>query len=575
MHAVLFLIAAGFPAQDDGQDNLAALVGVLKEVDDASFHLDILRGVRDGLKGRQRIRMPKGWKEVSAKLSKSSNAEVRELVRTLSTAFGDVGALKALRATLSDGRADTKERLNALDTLLGVHDEGLPPILLGLLGDKAVRGASIRALAAYNVEETPAAILGIYPNLNVSEQRDAVNTLASRKGFAKRLIKAVDAKKVNRGDLTAATARQLRAHGDAAIDKWIDTVWGRVKKSSEAKQKEIARVKEMLLNGPKGDTPAGRAIFMRTCMQCHTLFGVGGKVGPELTGANRSSVDYLLGNILDPSAVVGKDYQATTIRTKDYRVISGIIRGQNKDSITILTENDTIILPRGRIDAMKTSQISMMPEGLFNQLDERGQRNLIGYLQSPFQVDPPAGQASTKMFNGKDLTGWKGDPEVWSVDNGEIVGRGPQKKNQFLYCDIPVADFRFIFEIKLIDNKGNSGIQFRSQRLPDGHAKGYQADAGPGWWGKLYHEHGRRLLWKKPGDEYAKRGEWNTYEILAVGSKIRTAINGNVCVDMDDGDKADLKGLIAFQVHSGGPMEVRFRNFRLEHNPEFKLKTKK
>ena len=104
--------------------------------------------------------------------------------------------------------------------------------------------------------------------------------------------------------------------------------------------------------------------------------------------------------------------------------------------------------------------------------------------------------------------------------------------------------------------------------------KGYQADMGKGWWGKLYEEHLRKKLWDKNRDHAVKNGEWNTYEILAVGSKIRTALNGVLCVDMDD-PKGARKGIFGLQVHSGGPTEVRFRNFRLELNPKFELKTKK
>ncbi|HZN63834.1 MAG TPA: family 16 glycoside hydrolase, partial [Tepidisphaeraceae bacterium] len=93
--------------------------------------------------------------------------------------------------------------------------------------------------------------------------------------------------------------------------------------------------------------------------------------------------------------------------------------------------------------------------------------------------------------------------------------------------------------------------------------------------GKLYHESGRGLLWDKGAPDGAiKKGDWNTYEILAVGHRIRTAVNGVPCVDLDD-PQGELKGHVAVQVHSGGPTEVRFKEFELELNPESKLKTVK
>ena len=97
--------------------------------------------------------------------------------------------------------------------------------------------------------------------------------------------------------------------------------------------------------------------------------------------------------------------------------------------------------------------------------------------------------------------------------------------------------------------------------------KGYQADVGPGWWGKLYEENGRGLLWPKSGEEHVRPGEWNTYEIVAVGHSIRTRINGKPCVDLDDPAGAP-RGVFAFQLHSGGATEVRFKDIRLELDPK-------
>jgi hypothetical protein len=188
-------------------------------------------------------------------------------------------------------------------------------------------------------------------------------------------------------------------------------------------------------------------------------------------------------------------------------------------------------------------------------------------------------EGTVELFNGRDLTGWEGDPAVWSVENGEIVGKGALKHNAFLFHKQEFADFRLIFEVKLKDDSGNSGVQFRSVPVGGGEAKGCQADIGPGWWGKLYEESARGLLFpakeqKFDSGPFVRKGDWNVYEILAVGSKIRTALNGNLCTDIDD-DKIAKSGRIAPQVHSGGMMEVRFRKFEMELNPRFELKTVK
>jgi hypothetical protein len=120
----------------------------------------------------------------------------------------------------------------------------------------------------------------------------------------------------------------------------------------------------------------------------------------------------------------------------------------------------------------------------------------------------------------------------------------------------------------LKDNAGNSGIQFRSQPLSGfEEVQGYQADIGVDWWGKLYEEHGRELLWKQSGEQYVLPGKWNKYEIRAEGPHIQTWINGNLCVDLRDPD-GEPRGVFALQLHSGGPTEVRFRNFELKILPK-------
>ncbi len=261
----------------------------------------------------------------------------------------------------------------------------------------------------------------------------------------------------------------------------------------------------------------------------------GGKIGPELTGSNRANLEYLLSNILDPSAVMAKEYQPSVVLTADGRVLTGLIKSQNPASISVQTANELVVVPRDEIEQTKLSEQSMMPDDLLKPLSEAEIRGLVAYLAAPAQVPVLATADTVKsFFNGQDLAGWHGDMSLWSVEDGQIVGRTKGlKENQFLTSDLAVGDFRLKVEVNLVDNQGNSGIQFRSEELPDGLVKGYQADIGAGWWGKLYEEHGRALLWSKSGESFVKPG-WNTYEIEAKGANLKTWINGQPCVDLQD-----------------------------------------
>jgi len=184
-------------------------------------------------------------------------------------------------------------------------------------------------------------------------------------------------------------------------------------------------------------------------------------------------------------------------------------------------------------------------------------------------------ETDREFFNTKDLAGWSAaDMSYWSVKDGAIVGHSdePIKGNKFIWSEVPVGDFHLSVDVKLTPAKRNAGIQFRSVAINEsGQAKGYQGDAGGGLWGKIYHEHGRRKLdWNDRGVEAVKHGDWNRYEILAVGDRIWTAINGTLRAAIKD-PEGERAGKIAFQIHAGPPQTVLYRNPTLKHNPKVEL----
>ena len=184
--------------------------------------------------------------------------------------------------------------------------------------------------------------------------------------------------------------------------------------------------------------------------------------------------------------------------------------------------------------------------------------------------------AKETFFNGKDLSGWSAeDISYWSVQNGGIVGtKGDQKipGNQFLWYEKKVNDFKLTLKVKQIPFAANAGIQFRSKRENNGHAVGYQADIGKGWWGSLYHEHGRKILAKNKDTERENLmlEKWNKYEILAVGHRIWLAINGQITVAVRD-PIGELEGQISLQIHGGMPQKVMYKELILKRNPKIEI----
>lgn len=175
----------------------------------------------------------------------------------------------------------------------------------------------------------------------------------------------------------------------------------------------------------------------------------------------------------------------------------------------------------------------------------------------------------TCLFNGKDLTGWVQPdvPTIFAVEDGVIVGRtqGDLKHNEFLATEKSYKDFHF--KAKVLFKNGNSGIQFRSERLPNGAMRGPQADIAAEWWGGLYDEAGKRgVIERYPiadALKIVKQNDWNAYEIIAKGNHVVITLNGTKILDRDD-PLFPKEGKLGLQTHVGPPMEVKFKDISIK-----------
>jgi putative heme-binding domain-containing protein len=375
-------------ASDQKPESIELLIDALQFAKRDEQALAILSGLLEALKGRRDVAAPENWAAAYDKLKKSRSTEILLRADALAAAFGDEAVLAVFRQTLQDPGASVAAREQALTALLRQRDKKLPPILRQLLRDESIRAGALRGLAVFDDPETPGAILTVYSQLLAAEKRDAIATLAARKSYANELLIAVAEKKIPPADITADLARQVKNLGDEQITTKLTEVWGSVSDTSVDAKAEIARWTRILTNKPKREPePAhGRAVFAKTCQQCHTLFGEGGKVGPDLTGSNRANLEYVLSNILDPSAVMAKEYQPSVVTLADGRVITGIIKQQDKNTVTIQTPNETLTVGRDEIEEMTSTPISMMPSDLLKQHTEAEVRALISYLASPRQA---------------------------------------------------------------------------------------------------------------------------------------------------------------------------------------------
>jgi Domain of Unknown Function (DUF1080) len=179
----------------------------------------------------------------------------------------------------------------------------------------------------------------------------------------------------------------------------------------------------------------------------------------------------------------------------------------------------------------------------------------------------PAACESPTFFNGKDLSGFEGLEKYWGVKDGAIVGTTHPdglKFNTFLCSKQQYGDFEMSFKVRLLGNGGNSGVQIRSEIFDKEKfaVKGPQCDMGQQYWGSLYGEHFGGMM--KAADpnlvkKVLKDQDFNDYSIKCVGKHVTIKLNGETTVD-GDFEKMPDKGIIAFQLHAGGPMEVTFKD---------------
>ena len=543
---------------------LAILVGTLGQMESPAVQLNILRGMNASLKGKRGIPAPEGWDAVYARLKDSPDAGVRQQAQSLAAIFGGGAVLGELRQTLADPRAPADARKAALDSLVAAKDPVALPALLELVKTPSpFRAPAIRGLASFDDAQIPVALIAGYVGFDSGEKRDALNTLLVRPATARTLLAAIDARTIDRAAITAPLARTLQTMKDAGIDAWMATNWGAVRTSSADKQAQIGKLKQFLTTDLilKADAAHGRAIFTQTCGVCHTLFATGGKVGPELPGAFED-IDYLLQNIVDPNAIIGKDYQQTFITLKDGQTVSGIVAGDDPGTVTLKTLGDTQTLQRSDIVTMKVSELSMMPEGLLSVMDEESVRDVFLYLRQRQQVPLLASALNANdFFNGTDLTRWVPRGEGWKVESGEIVGRGNPQRPIALVSEMVAKDFKLTAQFQVKGAKAVAEIAISGAPGGEKFAGHSISLGGPGpanvW------DYSAKNPQAQPVAAAVDPAAWTTLEIAASGGKVRVMIDGKLAAEVAT---AASRLVPAFYVLGDGA-ELRVKLLKLEPVP--------
>jgi putative membrane-bound dehydrogenase-like protein len=375
--------------------DLDHVVGALVRAPDAAAQADWVQGLTEAMEGRRPAATPRDWTSACARLASHPQPRVRSQARMLAVLFGDAAVIRDTQHLAADANAPIEDRRRAVELLLQARPAELVPLLLGLLDQGGMRATAIRGLAHFDAAQTPAAILSRYALLTPEARAEAVTTLTTRADYALALLDAVDAGSVPKTDVTPFAARQMRELKDARIAPRLARVWGDGRQPALDKAAAFDKYRRLLTSQALrvADLKRGRRLFDRTCGGCHTLFDSGGAIGPELTGGQRANLDYVLENVLDPNAVAWDRFRATYFELADGRLVSGIVLKENDVSVTIQTQTGAVAVPASEVVSRTLSSVSMMPEGLFDQLAANEVIDLVAYLQSPVPValaDEPA-----------------------------------------------------------------------------------------------------------------------------------------------------------------------------------------
>jgi putative membrane-bound dehydrogenase-like protein len=346
----------------------------------------LMSGIEKGLEGRRLDAVPQPLQGPLRALWRRSDPS-STLIR-FAARLGSAEASRAALARIADAGAPEGDRVALVGLVGQLGKSEAVDALLALIRPEerpAVRQAALAALGSFATPGVADAILERYPTLDPTSRDRVRDLLSRRKEWAFRLLDAVASGTIAVRDLPTQQVLQMAQFHDPKLDARIEAVWGRIPRSnSPEKVERIAHVRGILPEGDKGDAARGRKVFRDTCATCHRLFGEGGALGPDLSGAERGSLDFLLTSVIDPGAVIRKEYEAQTIATTDGRVLTGLVVEENDRAITLLdNKQQKIVLPRSEVDERRPSPVSFMPEGLLDPLRDDQVRDLFRYLQGP------------------------------------------------------------------------------------------------------------------------------------------------------------------------------------------------
>ncbi|MCO6458153.1 MAG: c-type cytochrome [Pirellulaceae bacterium] len=357
---------------------------------DAAQRQAVVRGMAEALRGWLRAPQPAGWPQLAATVQRHDPVDVRDQLREVSLVFGDGRALDELRRMVGDGSLPLETRRSAIRALADARSPDLPQLVSGLLADRELGVSAVRALGVSGSDDTAGLLLSKYGQMRTAAREATIEVLASRPATASVLLAAVAAGTVRREEVSPFVLRQMQLLGDESLSDEVARLWPDLRLLAEDKLAQIAEWRQRLSAADlsTADAARGRLVFREACGKCHKLFGDGGAIGPDLTGAQRTNVNYWLENIFDPSGQVAASFRMSVVVLADGRVLNGVLGGESGRTVSLQTPQEKLTIDRDAVEQIQSSNLSLMPDGLLNNLRPEQVLDLFAYLMA---AGPPVG----------------------------------------------------------------------------------------------------------------------------------------------------------------------------------------
>lgn len=365
------------------REELLAAAELLELAPGEAAASELLKGFEEAYQGRSLANLPQ---ELVNAIANSGGGSTALRVRQ-----GDPDAIETAMAAVTDPKKPQSERLEFLQVFGEVRRPEFIPVLLQVVdneSDATLVSTALTALQPFGELEIGRRVVSRLDKLPGDARAAAESLLASRTDWALQLLQAVDAGDIEPDLITEATLRQILLHGGTEIQELISKHWGSVAgATTEEMRLQTERITEILL-AASGNPKRGKPVYMQVCGKCHTLFGEGGQIGPDLTSFKRDQLERMLNNIINPSLEIREGFENYAVITTDGRVVNGFLADQDPQVVVLRgVDGQNLIIRRDEIEEMRAMPRSVMPEGTLKDLSDQQLRDLFAYLRSTQPVN--------------------------------------------------------------------------------------------------------------------------------------------------------------------------------------------